>query len=119
MDRNTGQRGHLDPTLDPARWESLVGGIMEASEHELARRRDQMNFTSTLLVWARPALSAAATIAVLLSVTAALVSRPGAGDMAEPLLADALVPGEVAQWLVAGYQPTVTEVVAALEEVVR
>lgn len=119
MDRDTDRRGRLDPALDPGGWESLVGGIMEASGPELARRRDQMSLTSTLLVWARPALSAAATIAILLSVTAALVSRPGAGEMAEPLLADALVPGEVAQWLVAGYQPTVTEVVAALEEVVR
>lgn len=118
MDRTeTGQNG-LAPDRDPQRWEAAVGGIMLAAGPELDRRRGGVSLTNTLLAWARPALSAAATIALLISASA-MLARGSAGEAADAGLADALVPEAVAAWLVAGYQPTVTEVVAALEEAVR
>jgi hypothetical protein len=118
MDRTEPGRDGLDPGRDPRRWEAVVGGIMLAAEPELERRRVGVSLTNTLLAWARPALSAAATIALLISASAMLM-RGGAGEAADAGLADALMPEAVAAWLVAGYQPTVTEVVVALEEVVR
>lgn len=118
MDRTEPGQNGLDPDRDPRGWETAVGGIMLAAGPELDRRRAGVSLTNALLAWARPALSAAATIALLISASA-MLARGGAGEAADPRLADALVPEAVAAWLMAGYQPTVTEVVAALEEAVR
>lgn len=118
MDDITRHQDGLDPAERPGHWEALIGSIVAAAEPEL-RRRAEPTMTAALLDWARPALSAAATVAILLS--ASLVWSRGAADVdaSEPAVASALVPEELAAWLVAGYQPTVTEVVAALEEVGR
>ena len=104
----------LDPLAHPERWERLVDAIVEAGEPHLAARREEADVASVVVGWARPALSAAAAVLVLLAATAG-VTRTG-GD-AEPTLAAALVPDAYAAWLVAGYDPTVTELVSALEEV--
>jgi hypothetical protein len=96
----------------------LVGGIVHAAAPELVRRRGSATLTGALLAWARPALSAAATIAILLTVSA-MMTRGGQAEASQASLASALVPEELVAWLVADYQPTVTEVVFALEEVVR
>ena len=107
----------LDPDRDPARWEWVVGTIMSAAAPELIRRRQSADLPEIVLQWARPALATAATVALLIS--AAAVLRPGGGAMnvAEASVAGALVPESYAAWLVAGYEPTVTELVVALEEV--
>jgi hypothetical protein len=118
MDRARDGGVGLDPARDPARWEALVGGIVQSATPELERRRGQVTLTAMLVDWARPALSAAAAIAVLLSVSLAL-TRGGVSAEGDPSLANALVPDALAAWLVDGYQPTVTEVVVALEQVVR
>lgn len=118
MDRSKQRNAALDPNRDPARWEALVGGIVQRATPELERRRGSATLSSAVLHWARPALSAAATIAVLLSVSLAM-ARSGTAPGNDASLAGALVPEELAAWLMEGYQPTVTEVVAALEEVVR
>lgn len=119
MDTNDGRHPELDPARDARRWEALVGGIVHAAAPELVRRRGSATLTGALLAWARPALSAAATIAILLTVSA-MMARGGQGEAsAQASLASALVPEELVAWLVADYQPTVTEVVFALEEVVR
>lgn len=118
MDMNDVRHRSLDPARDSERWESLVRGIVQAAGPELGRRRQQAGVMPTLLSWARPALSAAATIALLFSLGVAVnAARPA--PAAVPRLADALVPDEVARWLVDGYQPTVAEVVVALEEAIR
>jgi hypothetical protein len=111
--------GGLDPSQDPARWEALVGSIVRAAEPELIRRGAASTVTATLLAWARPALSAAATVALLLTASLAVSRGVSAGGDAEPSLAGAVVSEELAAWLVGDYRPTVTEVVVALEEIAR
>ena len=117
MERNR-ELLELDPARDPERWERLVGFIASAAEPELARRRGKVTLPGLLLQWARPALATAATVALLASATAVLAGRgsPGEGTV-EASLASAVVPERYAAWLVAGYEPTVTELVVALEEV--
>lgn len=117
MNENEARRDPLAPEADPVRWESLVGSIVASAGPELRRRRRDATLTGALLAWARPALSAAATVALLLTAAAAW-SLTGRSE-AQPSVASALVPETVAAWLVAGYEPTVTELVVALEEVVR
>lgn len=111
----------LEPETDATGWESMVGSIMASADFELRRRRRDVTLTGTLLAWARPALSAAATVALLLSAAAVLdfASPVDPTEAAEPSVASALVPEAVAAWLIAGYEPTVAEVVLALEEEVR
>jgi hypothetical protein len=120
MDGTRGGPTDLDARTDPVRWEALVGAVVGAAELELRRRRRDVTLAGTLLAWARPALSAAATIALLVSASLALsVGRAPEEEASVPTLASALVPEEVAAWLVGGYEPTVTEVVVALEEMER
>jgi len=116
MERDNDVRA-LDPDRNPERWERLVGGIVSSAAPELVRRRQTADLPELVLQWARPALATAATVALLIS--AAAVLRPGGGavNLAEASVASALVPESYAAWLVAGYQPTVTELVVALEEV--
>ena len=112
--------GPLDFTqgVDERR-EWLVASIVEAAEPELLRRREQLNVTAVMVAWARPTLSAAATVVLLVSAAVALVGRTAETAVASPPIESAIVPEEMAAWLVAGYQPTVTEFVVALEEVRR
>lgn len=107
-----------DPGRDPGGWERRVAAIVAAAEPELRRRRRTAELPELVLQWARPALATAATVALLLS--AAALMRGGdttAVATADPSLAGAVVPERYAAWLMAGYEPTVTELVVALEEV--
>lgn len=121
MDSNgrSKRREGLDRMNSPDRWERLLASIMEASEPELFRRREQQNIAALLVSWARPTLSAAATVVLLVSAAVALIGRLPGEALAAPTIQSAIVPEEMAAWLVAGYEPTVTEVVLALEEVSR
>jgi hypothetical protein len=107
----------LDPVRDPARWEQLVGAIVTSARPELVRRRRSANLPDLVLQWARPALATAATVALL--VSAAAVLRPGGvqTEVATASVAGAVVPERYAAWLVAGYEPTVAELMVALEDV--
>ena len=107
----------LDPLDHPERWERLVGSIVAAGEPHLAERREGAGVTAVVAGWARPALGAAATVLLMLAATVGLTRGDGAAD--EPMLATALVPDAYAAWLVADYEPTVSELVAALDEVER
>lgn len=110
----------LDPRTDPVRWEAMVNAVVGAADPELRRRRREVTLAGALLAWARPALSAAATIALLVSASLAVSeARAPEEEATVSTLAGALVPEELAAWLVAGYEPTVTEVVVALEEMER
>lgn len=108
----------VDPLSDPRGWEDRVQGVMAAAANELDRRREGAGVVWTVLDWARPALSAAATVAIL--VTAALAASMYAGERSEtePLTV-AVMPETIAAWLMAGYQPTVSELVIAAEAVGR
>lgn len=120
---DTERRGELfhelDPARDPQHWQELVSAIVKAAEPELARRRRKADLPGLLLQWARPALATAATVALLASAAALLRGGATVSEAAEAPLASAVVPESYAAWLVADYQPTVTELVVALEEVRR
>lgn len=118
-DRGGKRSLELDPARDPQRWETLISAIVEAAGPELARRRGKADLPGLLLQWARPALATAATVALLASAAALLRGGGTVGEAAEAPLASAVVPESYAAWLVADYQPTVTELVVALEEVGR
>lgn len=112
-------RDALHPLAQPERWEGLVSSIVTRARPELERRRMRMDLPAILVQWARPALATAATVALLVTA-AALVGRVDADTRnGEAPLASAVVPESYAAWLVAGYEPTVTELVVALEEVGR
>ena len=108
----------LDPLADPLRWEGLVVAVVTAAGPELARRRRRRDLAGVVLDWARPALSAAAVVALLVSAAAVVGQRGTDAAEATPLAA-AVVPEAFAAWLVAGYEPTVTELVLAVEGVSR
>jgi hypothetical protein len=101
--------------LDAGRRELMVAAIMARAAAELERRESQD--VSPMLVmsrWMRPALAAAATLAVICVSILALAGNeaaaPGFG------LADELaVPEPADAWLVSERQPTVGDVLAAME----
>lgn len=107
----------LDPTLDPARWESMVRGIVEGAAPILGRyaRRSPVDWLAS---WSRPALAAAAVVAAL--ATGALLAVPRAetgGSTATIGLGDALgYPAPVSVWVSTGQPPTIEELVLAMEE---
>lgn len=109
----------LDPMNHPERWERLVGGIVLAGEPYLAERRAPPKVTTVVAGWARPSLAAAATVMLLL--TAAVGITGGNADETDTQLtfAQSLVPETYAAWLEVDYEPTVTELVTALEEGAR
>lgn len=100
--------------LEAAQRETLVASIMARAKPELRRR--QATDVSPMLVlsrWLRPALAAAAVLAVVCVSVLALEwapASPGAG------LADALaVPRPADEWLVGERAPTVADVLLAME----
>lgn len=76
------QRGILDPTHDPARFERIVQHILDAAEPELARRRKQVRILAGLVARWRPLLAAAAVVAVFAAGTLAFLGGPDATDFA-------------------------------------
>jgi hypothetical protein len=74
----------LDPSRDPRRWEQLVGDV---ARRGLEARR-AASVTRQLVAWARPALAAAALVALVVWLIAALRPAPTAVAAARP--ADAL-----------------------------
>lgn len=92
--------------------ERLVGGIMSRVRPELARRGADVSPMLVLSHWARPALAAAAVVAVVcMSVLARGAHvEPGNG------LTDALaVPAPMNEWLISDRAPSVADLLVALE----
>jgi hypothetical protein len=105
----------LDPTQDRLGYERLVRRVVAAAGPELARRAAGDNPLAMLAAWARPALAAAAVIAVVAIGTLAVTERAGHD---EPLgtMADALgVPAPASDWLADGREPTRGDLVLAME----
>lgn len=115
----------LDPTADAAVRERLVGAVMAHAESELARRAAARSPILMLARWARPALSAAAMLAAVSAGAIVLwENEPGQEAVATAESAaqvpggitDALgVPAPVMAWVVADREPTVADVISALE----
>ena len=98
--------------LDERERERLVTAILSRAQPELTRRSADISPMLVLSEWARPALAAAAVLAIVcMSVLARGVHiEPGAG------LTDALaVPAPVDEWLISGRAPTVADLLVALD----
>jgi hypothetical protein len=107
----------LDPTLDRERWERRIATIAALAAPELARRAVSANSASPALVllgWFRPALSAAAVLA--LCAGAALALLEGAVSAPAPAMAEALrLPAPVALWLGEEQPPSVADLASAVQ----
>jgi hypothetical protein len=107
----------LDPTRDPARWESMVQGIVERAAPILAGYAAR-GPADWLALWVRPTLAAAAVVSAL-AVGALVAGGRGAapGSTAAIGLGDALgYPVPVTTWVSTGQTPTIEELVVAMEE---
>lgn len=81
-DRGDGSRPRLDPAGDPAGWERRVEAITAAAEPELSRRSEELApaFGFQLEEWARPVLTAAASLIVAGTAALVLSGQPPAED---------------------------------------
>jgi hypothetical protein len=106
----------LDPTLDRERWERRIAAIAVLAAPELARRAAAAGSPAQVLVgWFRPALSAAAVLALCAGVALALLQGPE-GAPSSAVAADALrLPAPVALWLADDQPPTVADVAFAVQ----
>lgn len=107
----------LDPSADGVHWERLVASVMARAGAELSRRAAERAPLVLLAWWAKPALSAAAVIAAIATGTLVFVGRGGGEAERMPGIADALeVPQPVRAWLTEERDPTVSDVMMALED---
>lgn len=100
--------------LTSAERDRLVGSIMTRTQAELRRRQVQdVSAIAALTDWLRPALAAAAVLAVVCLSVLALErgpATPGRG------YTDALdVPQPANEWMVMGRAPTVSDLFVAME----
>ena len=107
----------LDPERDGAAYEALVARITGSAAAELERRAAVSSPVISLAAWLRPALAAAATLAVVSAGTLLLVEEPARMDLAaasntEPELN---LPSPIGEWLNDDAPPSVMEVMVALE----
>ncbi|MGH7476273.1 MAG: hypothetical protein ACRELD_08285 [Longimicrobiales bacterium] len=114
--------GRIDLTAvlpDAAMTERLVDRILAAAGVELARRESAATPIAWLATWARPALAAAAVVAIAAGGALAVLSGFGRGVEAELLgtgLVDALaVPAPADSWVIADRGPTISDLILAME----
>lgn len=102
--------------LDGAERELLVAAILSRADAEL-KRRSVLDISPMLVLssWARPALAAAALVALVCASVLFGVLRTDRGDVG-PGLTDALaVPAPVNAWLAGERAPTVGDLLVAME----
>ncbi|MFN2384379.1 MAG: hypothetical protein ABR559_09000 [Gemmatimonadota bacterium] len=113
----------LDPSRDRDRWERLVGQITARAtpflsgyrEAPRAARQAERSPVLYLAGWLRPALAAAATIALLAAGTL-LATRTESVAAPVATVAEALgYPAPVTAWVEAGRVPSVEELAITLE----
>lgn len=106
----------LDPTLDREAWERRIAALLVLAAPALVRRAAAGSPSLVLLGWFRPALAAAAVLAVCAGASLALLEGPGAVPLEEPAVAaEALrLPTPVAQWLEDDQAPSVADLALAV-----
>jgi len=107
----------LDPTLDRERWERRISTISALARPELARRAAASESPSLVLLgWFRPALSAAAALALCAAAALAMLLQGTSGTPEPALAAEALrLPAPVALWLGEDQPPTVADLAFAVQ----
>lgn len=102
----------LEP--DEGQRELLVAAIMSHADAELTRRAAaDVSPIGMLYEWTRPALAAAAIVAL---VCVSVLARPGTHIEPGAGLTDALdVPTPVNEWLISDRSPTVADLLIAME----
>jgi hypothetical protein len=115
----TDERFDLSP-LDPredARFERMVRNITGRARGELARRAAPRQTVFELVAgWARPALAAAATIAIISATLLAAYDRSAAGVVVTGAYMPASeVPPAASSWYEEDREPTVDDLLVASE----
>lgn len=107
----------IDPSRDAAGWERMVRGIMARAQPELARRAAGAGVLTLLGRWMRPALAAAAVLALASGAALTSANSEAAAAPATPAgVVQALeVPEPVANWLEEERRPETYDVILALE----
>ena len=113
------QPGDLNPVIEPDRWEHLVNRIHTRAVPRLAERRREPGLLEVVAEWARPALAAAASVLLLVGAGSVALDGDQAPPSGSTTFAEAVVPGTFARWLSGESQPTVADLMIALEEVER
>lgn len=107
----------LDPAADAERWARLATAIARRAAPELARRAALKSPLYLLAGWARPMLSAAAALAAIAVTTLATADRTPRREAALPrgLVEVLQVPAPAATWLQEEREPTVDDLILALD----
>jgi len=110
----------LDLQSDPDRFERMVGNITWRARIELARRAAMGHVTpvDVLAAWSRPAMAAAAVIAVVSMTLLATIGRPQVETeiATGAYMSGTEVPAALTSWYEEGNSPTATEVLVAGNE---
>lgn len=107
----------LDPTLDRGGWEHRIAAITALATPELARRAALAGSPAQVLLgWFRPALSAAAALAICAAAALVFLARSAEARSTQPAMAaEALrLPTPVAQLLSEERTPTMEEISLAM-----
>lgn len=120
MNRGPVDLSPLDPTVDRERYEQLVRRIVDRALPELDRRAAAAtaSVVAVLAGWARPAIAAAAVIAILATATVDVLGPldHGSGAAEGVTIVDVLeLPAPLAGWLAEGGPPSISAVIAAAE----
>jgi hypothetical protein len=106
----------LDPSRNAARWERLIGRIMENARPELARRATDAGVLSLLGNWAWPTLAAAGLAALLSGAALALTRHPARGaENTDGIVHFLGIAEPVAIWLDTERAPTSEDVMLLVE----
>ena len=107
----------LDPARDREAWEGRIAAIMALAAPELARRAAAGSPSFVLLGWFRPALAAAAVLAICAGAALALLGSPADVPPEEPAVAAETLrlPTPVALWLEDDQSPSVADLALAVD----
>ena len=107
----------LDPIPDP-RFERMVTNITTRAHTELARRAaaGRQSVVELVASWARPALAAAATIAVVSMTLLALFSPSNAEVPTGAYMPASEVPPAASEWYEEDREPTASDLLVAVSQ---
>ena len=115
MTRDRVDLSPLDPRGDPPRFDRLVRAIVQDAHVDAQRRSTATAILVELARWTRPALAAAAVVAIAAAGT--LMYRRPQPSPRDAGLDEAGIPVAIAEWARTGSHPSALELVAAFRAV--